>query len=358
YYFIGEGYRFQGDSNAALNSYNEALKINNQFGPAYLGLARARLMQDPNAPVDELFNLAIQYDPSFGEVYLERANYYLLHTDPASALTDLETAREIMPDSPLVYYGLARVYQAQEEIPTALENAEKAYELDITLLPNYLLRGELYMQLERYDDALKALNTYAVYETRDGRALALIGECYYRLGDYASAIEFLTKGLRLDPKQRQIYEYRAFSYLETEKPQDALIDFDRAVPFTGETFEIKIGQVRGYYALQKFGSAYQQAEGAYSLAETDQEKALALYWRALSNEGRGAISEAVKDWQALLKLPASAMSEDMRTEADDHLRTIALITPSPTPKPVTPTKTRTPAPSRTPTRTPTRTPVP
>ncbi|HEY6072743.1 MAG TPA: tetratricopeptide repeat protein, partial [Anaerolineales bacterium] len=47
YYFIGEGYRFQGDSNAALNSYNEALKINNQFGPAYLGLARARLMQDP-----------------------------------------------------------------------------------------------------------------------------------------------------------------------------------------------------------------------------------------------------------------------------------------------------------------------
>ncbi len=110
--------------------------------------------------------------------------------------------------------------------------------------------------------------------------------------------------------------------------------------------------MRAYYALQKFGSAYQQAEGAYALAETDQEKALALYWRALSNEGRGAISEAVKDWRALLKLPASAMSEAMRTEADEHLRTIALITPSPTPKPVTPTKTRTPVPSRTPTRTP------
>ncbi len=230
YYFMGEGYRFEGDTNAALNSYNEALKINNQFGPAYLGLARARLMQEPNAAVDELFNLAIQYDPSFGEVYLERANYYLFHSDPASALTDLETAREIMPDSPLVYYGLARVYQVQEDIPTALENAEKAYELDITLLPLYLLRGELYLQQERYDDAIKALNTYSVYETRDGHALALIGECYYRLGDYASAIEFLTKGLRLDPKQRQIYQYRAFSYLETEKPEDALIDFDRAVP--------------------------------------------------------------------------------------------------------------------------------
>jgi tetratricopeptide (TPR) repeat protein len=185
-----------------------------------------------------------------------------------------------------------------------------------------------------------------------------MGECYYQAEDYETAIELLTKAIRLDARQRQVYQYRAFSYLETDHPAEALADFDRAVPFTGETFEIKIGQVRAYYAQKKYGSAYQQAEGAFALAKSDKEKALALYWRAMSNEGRGAIKDAIKDWQALLKLPVSAMTEQMRTQADEHLRTMALMTPSPTAKPVTPTKTPTPAPSRTPTRTPARTPIP
>ena len=348
-YFIGEAHRFEGSSSAAIESYNDALRINNEFGPAYLGLARARLMQDPNAKVDDLFDLALQYDSNFGETYLARADYFLYNNNAPAAIADLTSAREYLPDSPLVYYGLARAYAMQGDIGTALENAEKAYSLDITLLPLYLLRGELYLQQERYDDALKALMTYATYETSSGRALALIGECYYRTGNYKQAIEYLTKGLHLDARQRQVYLYRAFSYLETDQPEEAQADFDRAIPFTGETFEIKIGQVRAYYSQKKFGSAFQQAEGAFALAQNDQETALALYWRALSNEGRGAIKEAIRDWQALLKLPVAAVDEKMRTEADEHLRTISLITPSPTPRPVTPTRTRTPAPSRTPT---------
>lgn len=352
-YFIGEAHRFEGSSSAAMESYNEALRINPEFGPAYLGLARARLMQDPNAKVEDLFDLALQYDSSSGETYLARADYFLYNNDAPAALADLSSAREYLPDSPLVYYGLARAYAMQGDLGTAVENAEKAYSLDITLLPLYLLRGELYLQQEHYDEALNALKTYATYEPSDGRALALIGECYYRMGEYEQAIEALTKGVRLDPKQRQVYLYRAFSYLETDQPADAQADFDRAIPFTGETFEIKIGEVRAYYAQKKYGSAYQQSEGAFSLAGNDEEKGIALYWRALSNEGRGAIKEAARDWQALLKLPVAAVSEKMRVEADEHLRALALITPSPTPKPVTPTRTRTPAPVRTPTRTPT-----
>jgi tetratricopeptide (TPR) repeat protein len=235
-YFIGEAHRFQGNAAAALASYNEALKINSEFGPAYLGLARARLMQDPNANVEDLFDLALQYDPGFGETYLVRADYFLHNNNAPAALADLGSARERMPDSPLVYYGLARAYALQGDLDLAVENAEKAYSLDITLLPLYLLRGELYLRQERYDDALQALRTYTTYETKDAHALALVGECYYRTGDYTEAIDFLTKALRLDAKERQAYLYRAFSYLETDQPEEALTDFDRAVPSSGETF--------------------------------------------------------------------------------------------------------------------------
>jgi tetratricopeptide (TPR) repeat protein len=356
-YLIGEGYRFQGNRAEALAAYQEAIRLNDKFGPAYLGLARIRLMQDPNDDVSGLLDLAAQYDPDFGEIYLERANYDLYHKDAQAALTDLNLAGRRMPDSPLVYYGLAQAYNLRGDVEAALENAEKAYELDITMLPVYRLRGELYIQQERFDDAVQVLNTYLNYEPKDGRALALLGECYYQTGDYENAIKFMTKGIQLDRSQRQIYLHLAFAYLETGEPQLALDNFDRAIPSTGQTFEIRIGQTRALYAQEKYGSAFLEAGAALGLAKNDTQKALALYWRALANEGRGAISEAIKDWQALLKLPASAMTEAMRTEADEHLRQIARITPSPTPKPVTPTRTRTPVP-KTPTRTPTRTPTP
>ena len=79
-----------------------------------------------------------------------------------------------------------------------------------------------------------------------------------------------------------------------------------------------------------------RAEVLKSLAETDEEMALALYWHALSQEKRGEIKEAVKDWQALLKMDADVMTAEMRAEADQHLKTV--VTPTNTEKPATPTK--------------------
>jgi len=358
-YLIGNAYLQQGRARESVVAYNEALKIDPKFGPAYLGLARARLLQDPGVDQTALFDLALQYDPNFGEIYLERGNYYLYIKDAKSALADFTSAEKLMPTSPLVYYGFARAYDLSGEPKKALENADKAFARDLTLLPNYLLRGRLYIELERYADAIQALNTYVLYETKSGPAFALLGEAHYKTGDCKTAAPLLTKGLTLDSTQHQIYLYRADCLLETGDPVNAQADFERAIPFFTQTFEIRIGLTQAYYNQKKFGSAYQEAEGAMSLAKTDEQKALALYWRALSNEGRAALNEAVKDWQALLKLPASAMTAGMRSTAEDHLRKIALMTPSPTPKPSTPTKTKTPVPTggkKTPT--PTRTPIP
>lgn len=363
YYLIGDAYRSVGKGREAVVAYNEALKIDPEFGPAYLGLARARLLQDPNADVTAFFDLAIKNDPNFGEVYLERGNYYLYKKDPEAALADFGSAEQRMPTSPMVFYGYAQAYEMLGDSATALKNAEKVYAMDITLLPNYILRGRLYIKQERYADAIEALNTFIIYETKNGEAFALLGEAYYKTGDYETALPLLSKGLTLDPTQRQVYLYRAFCLLETGDPKEAQADFERAIPFFKETFEIKIGLTRSYYAQKKYGNAYQQAEGAMALVKNDEQEALALYWRATSNEGRGAFKDAAKDWQALLNLPKSAMTEEMRTTANEHLRKIALMTPSLTAKPSTPTKTKTPVPTSgkktpTPTRTPTKTPTP
>lgn len=363
YYQIGEVYRAEGNAKEALSAYNEALKKNDKFAAAYLGLARASLLRDPNENVTHLYDLALQADPNFGEVYLDRGNYHLYHNDPEAALADFGSAEQRMPDSPLVYFGFARAYQMLGDDLTALEYAEKVQTMDITLLPNYLLRARLYIDQERYADAVEALDTYVIYDPQNGEIYALLGESAYMTGDCDKAVPLLTKGITLDPRQQQIYFFRAKCLLEDGDYVEAQTDFERGIPFTGETFEVKIGLTRAYYGQEKFGTAYQQAEGAMVLAKTDEDKGLVLFWRALSHEGRNAFKEARDDWQALLKLPESATSEDMRATAQEHLEKLAQMTPSPTLKPTsTPTRTKTPLPptdtKKAPTPTPTRTRTP
>ena len=138
-YYIGEGYRLQGDCTQATTEYNESVKVSSTFAPAYLGLARARLCLDPGADTRQLYGAAIQADPGYGEVYLDRANFYMGRKDVKAALLDLEQADHLMPDSALVQLGFAQAYLLQGDNANALEAARKANSIDLTTAAVVLL---------------------------------------------------------------------------------------------------------------------------------------------------------------------------------------------------------------------------
>ncbi|MBI5963104.1 MAG: tetratricopeptide repeat protein, partial [Chloroflexi bacterium] len=359
YYYIGEAYRFKGQAANALKAYNDALKIDPRFGPAYLGLARARLMAEPNFNVEILFDEAISRDPNFGEIYLERARYFIFHEDPKAAIVDLDQASKLMPESPDVYMVYADAYLLLKDKKNALEAAEKAYSLDITTVPVYKLLGELYIENEQYRKAIDALEVYVLYNDQDSLALAMLGQSYFEIKDYKSAIINLDKALNLNRTGlNRYYAYRGFANLELENIDHAVEDLERALDADKTSFDINLGLVRGYYLQEKFGSAYLKVEVLKSVAETDEQTALMLYWRALVQEQRGEAKDALRNWKALYAMKAEVMTAEMRADAELHLKSI--ITPTNTPKGGTRTPTLTPKVSPTPSRTPTptRTPTP
>jgi len=345
-YYIGEGYRLQGDCTQASASYNEALKVSSTFAPAYLGLARARLCMDPGADTRQLYTAAIQADPAYGEVYLERANFYMGRKDFKAALLDLEQADHLMPGSALVPLGFAQALLLQGDNAGALEAAQKANSIDLTLLPSYYYLGRGYIVNEEYAEAVRPLQLYLTYETQDGSAYAMLGQALTLTQDYPSAIDALNTALRLDPSQVQCYVYRGTAYLRMDNLAGAEVNFKRANDYFPDSFEVNIGLTEIYYRNGTYGSAYLKAETAKSKAANDNQMALAIYWRALSQEGRQSYGDAIKDWQTLLAMPTSATTEQMRLDAQDHLRSI--VPPTNTPKGLQP--------SRTPTSTPTNRP--
>ncbi len=370
-YYIGEGYRAEGDCSKALEYYNDSLKINSAFAPGYLGLARARLCVEPGADVRELYDLAIRTDPQYVDAYLERATFNLVRHNFQAALPDLQQAARLTPDSALVQIGLAEAYLEQDNYPKALAAAQKANSIDLTMLASYFYLGEAYVANDKYSEAMKPLQTYLIYEPEDGAALAELGQAYAKTGDYRDAIEVLSSAVQYDPNQVQAYVYLGTAYLEMDNLAGAQVNFEKAISFFPDSFDANIGMTEIYYRKGTYGSAYLQAETSKAKAKTDAETALAIYWRALSQEGRQSYSDAIRDWRTLLAMPADDMTADMRQTAQAHLKqltsptaTAAVPTRTPSPRPgntATPapsTRTSTPAitSTKTPAITPTKTP--
>ena len=152
---------------------------------------------------------------------------------------------------------------------------------------------------------------------------------------------------QLDPNQVQSYLYLGQSYLALNDLDNASVNFKKAIQFFPDSFDANIGLTETLYKGGTYGNAYLQAETSKSKASDNTQLALAIYWRALSQEGRQALGDAIEDWKTLLSMPADVMTADMRKTAEDHLKTI--VTPTYTPKPsLTPRVSRTPNVSATP----------
>lgn len=355
FYYIGECYRFKGQPNDAIRAYGLALEKDPEFGPAYVGLARARLQIDPGANALPLLDEAIRFDPNFGEAYLERARVKLRDNDIQGAIVDLGSADRLLPNSPLVYYHLALARQRERDYELALIAALRARELDVTLLPAYLTLGQLYAELDQPEQSVEALGIFLQHNEGDAGAYALLGRMQFELGEYDETIRSMNRVISLDRNRREAFLYRFYANVELGNGEAADDDIDRLLQFYPDLFEFNIALIRAHLIQGRNGSALQILELAVGLAETDEQKALAYFWGGVVHEEREEFDDAAEYWQLLLDLPEDATTEEQREIAEEHLLDIRTLTPSPTA-----TRTRTPTATRTPTRTPTpsRTPTP
>ena len=301
----------------------------------------------------QLYELAQDADPAYGEVYLDRAFYYISKNDAAKALEDLQQAARLMPSSALVQLGYTRAYLLQADSPRALRAAQKANTIDRTMLEPYYYLGRLSVETGDYEKAIEPLRIYVLYETEDGEGFSLLGQALAATGDHAAAVEALNQALRLDRNQVAAYAPLGTSYLRLGNLAGAEVNFRRAIEWFPDSFAANIGLTEIYYRNGTYGSAYLQAETAISKAASDSERAQALYWRALSHEGRGSWGEAIADWRTLVNMPAGAMTNEMRREAQQHVRGNPTLTVTPRGFSATPTPAfTTPRPGSTPTAAP------
>jgi tetratricopeptide (TPR) repeat protein len=356
YYYIGESHRLMGNEREALEAFREGIAKDFNFAPNYLGRALTLRAINPKSDILDDLDRAIKIDPNMLDAYLARANYYLTREIPNYQLarSDAEVATVLSP-SPYAYIYLARAYLGLGENEEALEAAKKANELDFTNLEAYLTLAQAYIANKDFDSALAPLNTLALYEPQNSAANALLARINFEKGNYQEVIDYATRAIQKNRQDGNAYYLRGRAYMEMEEYKLAYDDLKLAQayqPFVPET-----NLWRGI-ALLKSGQpvdAYKWLNDVEDRMQTDEQKALWYFWRAMTLRQLVSLEAAARDFSRVLEFPEGVVSPEIREEALKYYLEIYTPTPGPT---ATPTFTPTIGSSPTSTITPSKTPSP
>jgi tetratricopeptide (TPR) repeat protein len=319
-YYLGESRLGLGDAALAQAAFSQAIASDPQFAPGYLGRARAaRLLQSSEASILTDLNTALLLDPSLIAAYLERADFNLSRANPVEALEDVADAQERDSDNALVYYQKARVYLAQLNYASALEASQQAYDMDLTLLANYVVLAEAHVGLGENQAAIDILQDYLAFEGEDGLGWELLGVSFHAEGDEELAQDAFARALSLDPNLPRAAFYRGQQELANGQNEAALGDFRVAVMAISDWFEARIFLAQAHLATGNPSGAFFEINASSPLAKTDEQRAMLFYWRATALEALGEPQNARPDWQSLLNLPASAVPAEWRATAQAKL---------------------------------------
>lgn len=331
-YYVGEAYRMLDDHQQAISAYSQAIQIQPEFAPAYLGRARVKIALGDLEAAEEDLQTAINYEPELIEASIELGGLYIQSEDYEAALSILDRDEALFSSSPQYYYLRSQIALARGEPQTALDYARRAYDLDITYLPAYLSLGQALVAIGDPDNAIGYLETYLRFKNQDSLAWLTLGEAYYATGgNYEGCISATTKALENEKLQFRALLYRGLCYLESDQGQSAVNDLYAAQNLDRNSFDASLGLGRGLMLTNRIREAISQIGAALELASDDRQRAEVYYWRSMAYLSMGNIHQATRDWELLLTLPEDSVPEEWRIEVRRYL---LLLTPSPT---VTPT---------------------
>jgi serine/threonine protein kinase/tetratricopeptide (TPR) repeat protein len=200
----------------------------------------------------------------YAEAYTVRAWALRERNQPERALSDLNRALELAPNTAATFSQRALTYLRLKEFDRAVTDYDKAIELDPRSAEHVNDRGVAYMDLQDYkraiadfDRAIELDPRYPLPFNNRARAHALGAK------DHTRAIADLDRAIQLNPRYGLAYENRAFSQLDLKDLDKAIADFTKAIEFSP----------RSARAFNGRGVAYER-KGNRALAIADYRRAL------------------------------------------------------------------------------------
>ena len=199
HYYLGLIFLQRRDYNRAFTSFGNAVRINSDYAPAYIGRGQAQFGLNGNPLSD--FDKANQLDVKWGEPYIQKSIYYMSvrGRDATSAVSELEKGKRAVPTNVVLQAYLSEAYVLANRLGDARSTLDAAFKMDATVVDLYRATGRLALANEDYKAAQSELNTYTAYRPDDGVGWMLFGQADLGAGDLAGATTKSSRAIELKP---------------------------------------------------------------------------------------------------------------------------------------------------------------
>lgn len=189
---------------------------------------RARLggfyqLQNKSEMAIEEFNRAIALDENFAPAYLDLGYTYTDMGDYDKAEEAFQNYIRLIPDQPNPYDSIADLYSTKGEFDKAIEYYQQALERDPNFLDSQRKIGANMALLGQYDDGRKTIQTVIHLETAPDRvadAMALMVRSFVYEQNYAEALNAADEAIRFaldhDMPVEVVVHYLVKCALQTE----------------------------------------------------------------------------------------------------------------------------------------------
>lgn len=152
----------------------------------------------------------VQADSAAAHLFLARM---LLRQgyDPV-AEQNAQQAAAMDPKLPLVHYLLGEFYLYKSNLQKAIEEFELEEKLNPGYSGTYDRLGDSYSRIGKYEDAERALQRSILLDATATGPYILMGKVLVKKKDYASAVNYLEKALRMDPSNYMSHHLMGEAY--------------------------------------------------------------------------------------------------------------------------------------------------
>jgi superkiller protein 3 len=151
----------RGNSQAALERYQKALRIDAHFYPALNNMGTLFEQQGKHAQAKEAFLKAVEINPDDGQAYINLGHVLYEEGQFRSAVDQLNQGLQRSPQSAVGNFFLGSAYFKLHEAERAEPLLKKACALDPQHMPSaHLQLANLYLQRHEYEAAKVELRTY------------------------------------------------------------------------------------------------------------------------------------------------------------------------------------------------------
>ncbi len=160
-------------------------------------------------------------------------------------------------------------------------------------------RGQTYRLMKRYEEALQDFNRAIELDSNYAWAIARRGEAYRLMKRYEEALLDFTHAIELDPGSDWAIASRGQTYQSMERYEEALLDFNRAIELDSNYAWAIARRGETYQSMERYEEALLDFNRAIEL---DSNSAWMIAWRGQTYRLMKRYEEALSDFNRSIEL--------------------------------------------------------